>query len=136
MKMMILNGDLMRAAEAVFSRFSSWKFLPNFWSILRKITTMRSDLSKIVHIYRWGDCGLRAELYNMMKLTLEGSNLWQGSHKTAYDEFASIGTQSLEHLTLVTLGCSDFYRWQTTEIGTSYMFVKAIKLWRNRFLSD
>ena len=48
MKVMILNGDLMRTAVAVFWRASSGKFFLNSWSILRKITTMKSDLNKVV----------------------------------------------------------------------------------------
>ena len=48
MKMVILNGDLMRTAEAAFWRVSSGKLFLNSWSILRKITTMESDLDKVV----------------------------------------------------------------------------------------
>ena len=48
MKVVILNGDLMRTAVAVFWRASSGKFFLNSWSILRKITTMKSDLNKVV----------------------------------------------------------------------------------------
>ena len=46
--MVILNGDLMRAAEAAFWRISSGKLFLNSWSILRKITAMKSNLSKVV----------------------------------------------------------------------------------------
>ena len=42
-KMEILNGDFMRAAEAAFWRVSSGKLFLNSWSILRKITTMESE---------------------------------------------------------------------------------------------
>ena len=48
MKVMILNGDLMRTAVAIFWRASSGKFFLNSWSILRKIITMKSDLNKVV----------------------------------------------------------------------------------------
>ena len=48
MKVVILNGDLMRTAVAVFWRAFSGKFFLNSWSILRKITTMKSDLNKVV----------------------------------------------------------------------------------------
>ena len=47
-KMVILNGELMRTAEAAFWRVSSGKLFLNSWSILRKITTMESDLNKVV----------------------------------------------------------------------------------------
>ena len=44
MKMVILNGDLM----AAFRRISSGKLSLNSWSIFRKITTMESNLNKVV----------------------------------------------------------------------------------------
>ena len=47
--MVISSGDLMRTAEAAFWRVSSGKLFLNSWSILRKITTMESDLNKVVH---------------------------------------------------------------------------------------
>ena len=45
---MILNGDLIRAAEAAFWRISSRKLFLNSWSILRKITATESNLSNVV----------------------------------------------------------------------------------------
>ena len=47
-KMVILKGGLKGAAEAAFWRVSSGKLFVNSWSILRKITTMESHLSKFV----------------------------------------------------------------------------------------
>ena len=47
-KMFILNSDLLSAAKAAFWMFSSGKLFINSWSILRKLTTMESDLSKVV----------------------------------------------------------------------------------------
>ena len=44
MEMVVLNGDLMRAAEGAFWRFSPRKLFLNSWSVLRKITPMESDL--------------------------------------------------------------------------------------------
>ena len=46
--MVILNGDIKRTAEAAFWKVSSGKFFLNYWSILRKITTMESNLKKVV----------------------------------------------------------------------------------------
>ena len=48
MKIVILNGDLMRAVEAAFWKVFSGKLFLNFWSILRKIATMERGLNKIV----------------------------------------------------------------------------------------
>ena len=47
-KMVILNGELMRTAEAAFWRVSSGKLFLHSWSILRKIITMESDLNKVL----------------------------------------------------------------------------------------
>ena len=47
-KMVILNGNLMRTAEAAFWRVSSGKLFLNSWSVLREITAMESDLNKVV----------------------------------------------------------------------------------------
>ena len=38
----------MKTAEAAFWQVSSEKLFLNFWSILRKITIMESDLNKVV----------------------------------------------------------------------------------------
>ena len=46
--MVILNGDPMRAAEAAFWRFSLGKLFPNSRNVLRKITTTKSDLNKVI----------------------------------------------------------------------------------------
>lgn len=249
-KMVILNGDLMRAAEAAFWRISSGKLFLNFWSILRKITAMKSNLSKVVpttllklffvmgdflevfqefninsyqykkhllgiasqackwrrcdygevrflcsydckkravsqkvprknglcqvgqskmkklvnkiyfsllflsfafvssvrmmaHIYKRSQCDWRVELHDMMKSPLESSNIWYGLHKTKYNAFAFIGHATLRISpyyyrisTLFTLGCNSLHRWPITELGTSFIFVKAIKLGWNRFVSD
>ena len=45
--MVILNGDLMRAEETAFWKFSSGKLFLNSQNTLKKMTTMESDLSKV-----------------------------------------------------------------------------------------
>ena len=46
--MLIFNSDFIRAAEVGFWRFSSRKLFLNSWNILRKMNTMKRDLSTIV----------------------------------------------------------------------------------------
>ena len=48
MKIVILNGDLMRTVEAAFWKVFSGKLFLNSWSVLRKIATMERDLNKVV----------------------------------------------------------------------------------------
>ena len=45
--MVILNGDLMRAEETTFWKFSSGKLFLNSQNTLKKMTTMESALSKV-----------------------------------------------------------------------------------------
>ena len=52
MKMVILNDNLMRAAEAAFWKFSLGNLLPNSWSILRKTGTMGSKSVTVTYYNR------------------------------------------------------------------------------------
>ena len=72
------------------------KLANKIYSSLPFLSFVFVQLGQMVpHIYRWDQCSLNAELYNMMKSPLEGSNFWYGLHKTKYDAFAFIREATL-----------------------------------------
>ena len=57
------------------------KLANKIYSSLQFLSFAFVQLGQMVpHIYRWDQCSLNAELYNMMNTSLEGSNFWYGLH--------------------------------------------------------
>ena len=95
-KMVILNGNLMRTAEAAFWRVSSGKLFLNFWSVLREITAMESDLNKVV------------------PATLLKSLSVMGNYLEVFQEFDKNCFQYKKHLIGVV---SQAYKWRRYVYG-------------------
>ena len=80
---------------------------------------------------------LRIELYNMLKWPSEGTglsrkiNTFVRAHKI-YDIFAFIGHAAFRIDDAIW--CNDFHMWPNASIDTWYIFVKALKTWRDRLV--